>query len=157
MVRLMSELIKPVLKKKQKKKKKKTPIQQVAGNAVSKKGYVSAIDLFLGIGWLTQDRLSDWKKGKIPYLECVVTANLKKISTAMKEFRTWAKHSQLKASITHYNYKNCRLRFSKSGSPTIEKAYSTHYVLIKSNEAMNPKGDLINNTIESKHKMIESI
>ena len=57
----MSELIKPVLKKK---KKKKTPIQQVAtiaGNVVSKKGYVSAIDLFLGIGWLTQDQLCAWK------------------------------------------------------------------------------------------------
>jgi hypothetical protein len=109
----------------------------VAGNVVSKKGYVSAIDLFLGIGWLTQDKLSDWRKGKIPYLERVVTANLKKISRAMKEFRSWATHSKLKASITIYKHKSCRLRFSKSGNPNIETAYSTHYVLLKSNEKEN--------------------
>ena len=153
----MSEVVEPVLKKK---KKKKTPIQQVrtvAGNVVSKKGYVSAIDLFLGIGWLTQDKLSDWKKGKIPYLEQVVTANLKKISKAMKEFRTWAIHSKLKSSITVYKHKSCRLRFSKSGSPTIETAYSTHYVLLKAKEKEIPKNDLISSDISSDNKTRESI
>jgi hypothetical protein len=153
----MSELIGPVLKKK---KKKKTPIQQVAtvaGNVVSKKGYVSAIDLFLGIGWLTQDKLSDWKKGKIPYLEQVVTANLKKLSRAMKEFRTWANHSKLKASITVYKHKSCRLRFSKSGNSNIETAYNTHYVLLKANGKEIPKNDLMSSDISSENKTRESI
>ncbi len=62
-------------------KNKKTLSQKVAtaaGSAVSKQGYVSAIDLFLEIGWLNQTNVLDWKKGKVPYLERVVKANLKK-------------------------------------------------------------------------------
>ena len=109
-------------------------VASVAGEAISKKNYVSVIDLFLGMGWLTQANLADWKKGKVPFLEKVITANLKKISRTMKEFKAWAVHSKLKASTTVYKHKNYRLRFSKKGELNIENAYSTHYVLIKKTE-----------------------
>jgi hypothetical protein len=49
----------------------------------------------------------------------------------MKEFKYWAVHSKLKASITVYKHKGYKLRFSKTGQPNIETAYSTHYVLLK--------------------------
>jgi hypothetical protein len=88
------------------------------------------IDLMLGLDWLTPDKLNDWKKGKVPYLERIITTNLKKISRAMKEFKSWAVHSKLKASNTVYKHKNYRLRFSKTGQLNIETAYSTHYVLL---------------------------
>lgn len=109
----------------------KINIPSIAGKIVSEKGFVSAIDLFLVIGWLTQNKLTEWKAGKVPYLERVVEANLHKLSAAMKEFRAWAIHSKLKPSITVYKHKSCKLRFSKSGNPNIETAYSTHYVLQK--------------------------
>jgi hypothetical protein len=137
-------------------KKKKTLSQKVAtaaGNAVSKQGYVSAIDLFLEIGWLNQTNVLDWKRGKIPYLERVVTANLKKISRAMKEFRLWATHAKLKKSITVYKHKSYKLRFSKSGNPNVETAYSTHFLLVKSNKNNNPKNDLATTNIDDVHKM----
>jgi hypothetical protein len=121
---------------KTKRKKKKKNISQrvasVAGEIVSQQGYVSVIDLFLKIGWLAPDKLLDWKRGRVPYLERVITANLGKISRAMKEFRSWAIHSKLKASVTIYKHGNHPLRFSKTGQSVIETAYSTHYVLIKS-------------------------
>jgi len=108
-----------------KKKKRPKPLSQkvatTAGLVVSKQGYVSAVDLFIGLGWLNQANLLDWKKGKIPYLERVVTANLKKISRAMKEFRTWATHAKLKKSITIYKHKSHKLRFSKSGNPILRR------------------------------------
>lgn len=116
-------------------KEKNQPLSRqvgsVAGKIVSKQGYVSAIDLFLAIGWLNQKNLTDWKTGKTAYLEAVITVNLKKISTVMKAFIAWADHSKLKASTTDYKHKNIRLRFSKSGNPNIEAAYRTHYVLLK--------------------------
>lgn len=56
-------------KKIKKKKKISQRVATVAGDIVSKKGYVSVIDLFLGIGWLTLDTVIDWKSGKIPYIE----------------------------------------------------------------------------------------
>ena len=79
--------------------------------------------------WLAPDKLVDWKKGKTPYLERIIMANLSKISKAMKEFKSWAVHSKLEASLTVYKYKGHNLRFSKTSHPNIEAAYSTHYVL----------------------------
>ena len=114
------------------KKKLSHHIATIAGEAVSTKCYVSSIDLMLGLGWLTTNQLNNWKQGKVPFLEKVITANLTKISRAMKEFRSWAIHSKLKPSITIYKHKNHRLRFSKTGNPNIETMYSTHYVLLKS-------------------------
>lgn len=116
-------------------------VATVAGNAVSKKGYVSVIDLLLGLDWLTLDKLNDWKKGKVPYLERIITANLSKISRAMKEFKSWAIHSKLKASVTVYKHTSYKLRFSKTGQPNIETAYSTHYVLLKDEKNEIPSND----------------
>ncbi len=124
-------------KTKSSKKGKKSfshPIANAAGKVVDKKGYVSTIDLFLELGWLTSHKLTDWKMGRIPYLERVITANLKKISRAMKELKSWATHSNLKRSMTGYKHKGQLLRFSKSGNSHIENAYRTHYVLPKTNK-----------------------
>jgi len=118
-------------KKTKKNKKISQLIAIAAGDVISKKGYVSVIDLFLRIGWLTSDNVVDWKSGKIPYLKRVITANLSKISRTMKEFKSWAIHSKLKASFTNYKHKSHKLRFSKTGELNIEIAYSTHYVLVK--------------------------
>ena len=92
---------------------------------------VSVIDVLLAIDWLSQKNLDDWKTGKIPYLEAVITANLKKISSTMKEFIAWAEYSKLKASTTVYQHKNVHLRFSQSRRDTIEAAYGTQYILFK--------------------------
>lgn len=115
--------------------KKNVMIQRVAtiaGDVVSTKGYVTSIDLMMGLGWLGAAKVADWRKGKIPYLEKVITASLGKISKVMKAFRCWALHSNLKPSVTVYKHKSHKLRFSKSGDPNIETAFSTHYVLISS-------------------------
>jgi len=107
-------------------------VARIAGDIVSMKGYVTAIDLMIGLGWLLPAKVADWQKGKISYLEQVIMASLGKISKAMKAFRCWALHSNLKPSINAYKHKSHKLRFSKSGNPNIETAYSTHYVLINS-------------------------
>ena len=114
------------------KKKFSQNVASIAGAAISRNGYVSPIDLFVGLGWLTIVKLTDWKMGKVPYLELVITASLGKLSKTMKEFRAWAVHSNLKPSHTVYKHKSCLLRFSKSGISNIEDAYSTHYILVKS-------------------------
>lgn len=120
------------IKRKKKKQKMSYRVAGVAGEIVSQQGYVSVIDLFLKIGWLTPDKLTEWKRGRVPYLERVITANLSKISRAMKEFRSWAIHSKLKVHVTVYQHGSHPLRFSKTGRLAIETAYRTHYVLIRS-------------------------
>ena len=99
--------------------------------ALGARQFVTPIDVFLGLGWLTASSEQAWRQGRIPYLEAAVTANLNKISKAMRYFRRWAQRRGLKPSETAYVRRSPgrpALRFSKSGRPSIERAYRTHWV-----------------------------
>lgn len=105
---------------------------RAAEEGLFRQNYVSAIDIFIGIGFLQPVHVQDWRKGKIPYLEKVIQGNLGKISHVMKCFRQWAIQKSLKPSETAYlariREQKRELQFSKSGSPQIETAYRTHYI-----------------------------
>jgi hypothetical protein len=107
-------------------------VAQVASAALAKQGYVSAIDVLSGIGWLSRVALDDWRKGRARFLEAVVQVNLSRISEAMKLFRAWAAQAGLEprytAYVRHGRGARTPLRFSKSGAPKIETAYSTHWI-----------------------------
>ncbi len=106
-------------------------VRTVAEAALSERGFVTAIDIFLGLGWLAPSSEQAWRQGRTPYLERVVTANLSKISAAMRCLRIWARRRGLKPSETAYVARSrgrAQLRFSKSGKPSIERAYRTHWV-----------------------------
>lgn len=99
--------------------------------AVARNGYVTAIDALLATGWLRPEKVEDWRRGRVPYLERVTVASLSKISTAMRIFRSWAESEGLRPSETVYvswTRDRRRLLFSKSGDPNIERAYCTHWL-----------------------------
>jgi predicted RecA/RadA family phage recombinase len=77
-------------------------IAAAGGAAIAKNGYVTAIDVLVGVGWLPPAKVEDWRRGRVPYLERVTVASLPKISTAMKVFRSWAKDAGLRPSETVY-------------------------------------------------------
>jgi len=105
---------------------------QAAETALQSQKFVSPIDVLVGMGLLQPVHVQDWRKGKIPYLENVIQGNLSKISLAMKCFREWARDKNLKPSKTVYLLRTKgptrELQFSISGDPSIEEAYSTHYL-----------------------------
>lgn len=106
-------------------------VAQAAEAALAERQYVTAIDVLLGIGWLTPNQLAEWQQGHVEYLERVATANLAKLSAAMKPFRAWAEGRGLLPRETAYvaRTRDRRpLRFSKTGSRSIERAYRTHWV-----------------------------
>lgn len=95
-----------------------------------------AVDVLLATGWLRPEKVQDWRRGRVPYLELVVVASLPKISTAMRIFRSWAESEGLRPSETVYvswTRDRHRLRFSRSGDPNIERAYRTHWLPPKTN------------------------
>jgi hypothetical protein len=65
-------------------------IAAAAESALVARKVGSAIDVLQGIGWLQQSWLEAWRRGQVPYLERSISANLHKISTAIKIFRSWA-------------------------------------------------------------------
>jgi hypothetical protein len=68
----------------------------------------------------------------VPYLERVLSANLSRINFVMKTVRRNSLNGYLKPSMTVYNSwgkgKKVLLQFSKSGDPTLEMVYATHFV-----------------------------
>ena len=83
-------------------------------------------------GWLQQIHVQNWRRGKIPYLEKEIQANLGKISFAMKCFCGWAMGKNLKPSKTVYLLKikgqKIEALFSKCGNFNIDEVYKTTYV-----------------------------
>jgi hypothetical protein len=93
--------------------------------------FVTAIDVFLGLGWLPASGERAWRQGRIPHLEAAVTTDPRKVSRAMLVLRSWAQREGLEPSETAYvahTRGRQALRFSQSGDPTIERAYRTHWI-----------------------------
>ncbi|MBI3293089.1 MAG: hypothetical protein HYZ73_09880 [Elusimicrobia bacterium] len=105
---------------------------RAAESVLEDQKYVSAVDIFLRIGWLNPEALRRWRQGGVRCLEEGVRANLRKISLVMAIFRRWAFRRGLKPSETSYlkRTKGPReeLTFSKSGSPELERSCRTHYI-----------------------------
>jgi hypothetical protein len=96
------------------------------------KGYVSVVDVLVEMKRLTPAHLEDWRFGRIPYLERVVAGNLSKLSLIGREIRRVARAQGLKPSVTVYRKwgkgPKRTLRFSRSGEPSVEQAYATHWL-----------------------------
>src|SRR5947209_1360459 len=106
-------------------------VVRAAETALAEQRFATAVDVLVGIGWLSPPLVDEWRQGRVPYLESAVTANLHKITTAMRLFRGWAGRRGLVPSETAYvaRTRDRRpLRFSKSGDHAIERAYRTHWV-----------------------------
>ncbi|MEG2543615.1 MAG: hypothetical protein RR986_02830 [Longicatena sp.] len=104
--------------------KKKTKV--VIETQLWEKGYATTEDTLVAMGWLSKEKLGEWKQGKIPYLERVCNTNLNKITQCMKTYHNYAKEKQYKMSRTSYIAMKTKkpLRFSKSGNPNIESRYA---------------------------------
>jgi hypothetical protein len=106
-------------------------IAAASSTAIAENGCVTAIDALLATGWLRPEKVEEWRRGRVPYLEQAVVASLGKISTAMRVFRSVVESQGLRPSETVYvswTKDRRRLRFSKSGDPNIERAYRTHWL-----------------------------
>ena len=100
--------------------------------------YVTAIDVLIGMGWLTTPQVERWRQGRVDCLESQVTVNLSKISTAMRTFRRWARAEGLHPSEAAYmacSRDRRPLRFSESEDPRIEAAYRTRWISSDLSEA----------------------
>ncbi len=112
----------------------KSKVHSAIYHQLKERGFAAPVDVLVDIGVLTKENLDNWRFGRVPYLEKVCTANLKKLSAIMHEVRSYAVKNDLKASWTYYgqwgikNGKRPKLRFSKSGDEKNEESYATHYL-----------------------------
>jgi hypothetical protein len=106
-------------------------VTEAAEAALAAQDYVSPIDVLVRIGWLDPGAVKRWRQGQVDYLERAVPTNPSRISEAMKLFGSWATAKGLIPSETSYVARmpsRQTLRFSESGTPTIEQLYRTHWL-----------------------------
>ena len=89
---------------------------------------VKPVDVFVKLDLLKPQHLTDWRAGRVPYLEKVIQCNLGKTSRILRILRLHAHDLKLHESITVYKHRSHLLRFSKTHEPKIEEAYSRHFI-----------------------------
>lgn len=107
-------------------------MNEVLSDILREKGYVSFIDVLIKMGKLNKEDYENWRFRRVPYLEKVIKVNLVKVNHMLRTFHGNAKHGGLKSSSTSYmswgKGPKVLLRFSKTGDPGVEAAYSTHFI-----------------------------
>jgi hypothetical protein len=104
----------------------------VTSDLLNEKGYISFVDVFMKLGYLSQADYEDWRFKRVHYLERVIGVNLAKINFIVKTVRRSSLNGQLRPSWTAYKSwgkgRKTDLRFSKSADRNIETTYATHFV-----------------------------
>ena len=107
-------------------------LSPITSGLLREKGYISLIDVFIGLGYLTKKDVESWRMKRIPYLEKSVKVGLSKITFINKTVRENCRKDGLRESYTAYKSwgKGAKvdLQFSKSGAKNIEALYSTHWL-----------------------------
>ncbi len=107
-------------------------LSTITSKLLKERGYISFVDVFLKLGYLSPANYENWRFQRVSSLERVLTVNLSRINFIMKTVRHNSLHGNLKPSMTVYKSwgkgKKTLLQFSKSGNPAIETAYATHFV-----------------------------
>lgn len=107
-------------------------IERSVAAILGAKDVVAPVEVLVGMGLLSAERLQDWRLGRVPFLEAVVNCNLTRLSRLLRILRLHAEDLGLKPSPTAYmrwgKGPKQRLRFTKTRDAKLEEAYATHFV-----------------------------
>jgi hypothetical protein len=125
--------MKKVTAKNHRKEKWYPRVVQAVSAILSEGDVVVPVEVFMRLNLLKRKDLEDWRFCRIPYLEKVIQCNLSNASRMLRVLRLHAMDRNLRPSLTGYmkwgkGRHRIRLRFSKTGDPNLEAAYSTHYI-----------------------------
>jgi hypothetical protein len=123
-------------------------VVRAVGKILARSDVVTPPDIFIEMGNLTKKNYESWCKGQVPYLERVFEGSLSKANRILRiiGFHVHDLNMVSRQAVYHQwgKEKNRILRFSKSGDPTVEKAYSWHYTW---NQSPQKKQIAINNAL----------
>ncbi len=108
------------------------PIARAFEQILARGKVVAPVDVLISMNLLAPERLEDWRRGRVPYLEKVINCNLTRLSRLLRILRFHAHDLNLVPSITVYTRwskgPKQRLRFTKNADPKLEEAYARHFV-----------------------------
>lgn len=113
----------------------KTPlperVHRAASAALAGQGFVSTVDMLMGIGWLDPNLERDWRRGRIACLEETIGTSPSRLGEAIHLLADWARARGLIAREVDYVSRTPQrqpLRFAPDGDAAREVAWRTHWM-----------------------------
>ena len=107
-------------------------IERAVARILANGKVVAPVDVLVGMGLLAPEKLEDWRRGRVRYLEAVINCNLMRLSRILRILRFHAHDLNLVPSFTAYMRRGKgskqRLRFTKTSAPNLEEAHARHFV-----------------------------
>lgn len=107
-------------------------IERAVASILAKGKVVAPVDVLVAMDLLVPNRLDDWRRGRVPYLEQVIGCNLTRLSWLLRILRFHAHDLNLVPApavyLRHGKGPKQALRFTKTGDPKLEAAYARHFV-----------------------------
>jgi len=123
-------------------------VVRAVGKILASSDVVTPSDILIEMGNLSKKNYEAWCKGQVPYLERVFEGSLSKANRILRiiGFHIHDLNMVSRQALYHQwgKEKSRILRFSKSGDPNIEKAYSRYYTC---NQSPQKKQIAINNEL----------
>jgi hypothetical protein len=127
-------------------------VVSAVGKILVRSDVVAPSDILIEMGNLSKKNYEAWRKGQVPYLERVVAGSLSKANRILRIIGFHVHDLNMVPRPTVYRQwgkgKKRILRFSKSGDPNLEKAYSRHYIW---NQSQEKKLKAINQAVPEHH------
>lgn len=116
-------------------------VEKAFAKILSKGTILEPIEIFVEMGLLTSQKVSDWRFGRVSSLERVVGCNLSKASRILRILRYYAHDLNMRPSHTVYmkwgKGRKIRLQFSKTGNQKLEQCWSTKFLVPGKEPAKN--------------------
>jgi hypothetical protein len=106
-------------------------VSAAAGEVLAERKFVTAIDVCIGLGWLTSSHVDRWRQGRVQDLESMLPVPDDKLAQVLVTLQQWAETNALKPVETDYvaaSRDRRQLRFTSAGDPAAERAWRTHWV-----------------------------
>jgi hypothetical protein len=106
-------------------------VAAAAGEALARQGFVTPVDVCLGLGWLYASNLDDWRHGRVDDLEYFLPVAGDRLTELIVCLQRWAEGHDLQGTEGEYistTRSRRPLRFLGDGAATEEAAWRTRWV-----------------------------
>jgi hypothetical protein len=102
-----------------------------AGEALARQGFVTPVDVCLGLGWLHQVNVDDWRHGRVDDLEYFLPVHDSRLIDLLAYLQEWASECGLQRAEAEYvsaGRSRRQLRFLADGNPRVEAALRVRWM-----------------------------
>jgi hypothetical protein len=109
----------------------KSRVTAAAAEALARQGFVTPVDVCLGLGWLHATNVDDWRHGRVDDLEYFLPVHADRITELIVRLDSWASERGLERTEAEYisATRNRRpLRFFTGAPAVVEAEWRTRWV-----------------------------